>query len=287
MASIQDVINKDPEFAYDTVERVLQTTDLQRFLLPDSSEIKIPEGSGRILGITRDEIKERYLTREQLLSNPPANFHLITGPLIDHKLTQVRNKETKGLVFKELVRELSFALAVYATENLPQRQIMISSPVCDGYGTEIDECKPTVVPIWRAGEGMRDGIQSWLSHSRIGSIGMYRHHETLLPVIYYAKLPMGYKVSPDGQVRKRTCYLGDIMTATGASSVPAIEIVKSFGYERIKYLTLFAAPQGINAILMAHPDVEIYTTALDEGLTNNGYIALGSGDAGDRWTGTK
>ncbi len=282
---VEDVLDTNPEHAYDTVARALRATDWPRFLITERSEIRVPENSGRVLGISRDEIAGRYLSREQLLNDPPSNFHLVNDPLVDHKLTQVRNKETTGFILRHLVDELSQTLAVAATKDLPQRPLSIITPVCGGVGMEIDEYKPTIVPIWRAGNSMLVGIQNWLTHSKVGSIGMYRNHETLLPIIYFVKLPYGREELPSGEIKRRTCYICDPMLATGVSSVAAVEIAKSFGYKRIKFLALFSVPQGVNALLMAHPEVEIYTAALDYGLTENGYIVPGMGDAGDRLTG--
>lgn len=284
---INDVLDTNPERAYDIVARALNATDWPRFLITERSEIRVPEGAGRVVYMTRDEIKSRYIPRDQLLTHPPKNFHLIDDPLVKHKLSLVRSVETTGFILECLVNELSTALAVAATKDLPERQIEVTTPVCNGMGSEIDEYKPTVVPIWRAGDSMKPGIRSWLTHSKVGSIGMYRNHETLLPIIYYVKLPNGCEMLPNGDTKKRTCYICDPMLATGVSSVAAVEIAKSFGYEKIKFLSLFAAPQGVNALMIAHPEVEIYTAALDDGLTSRGYIVPGIGDAGDRLTGTK
>lgn len=285
MATIKDVLDTNPEHAIDTVARALKATDWPSYLITERFEIRVPENSGRVLNLPREEIAERYLSREQLLNDPPSNFHLVSDPLVDHKLTQVRNKETTGFILRHLVDELSQTLAVAATKDLPQRPLSIVTPVCEGVGTEIDEYKPTIVPIWRAGNSMLVGIQNWLTHSKVGSVGMYRNHKTLLPIIYFVKLPYGHEELPSGDTKERTCYICDPMLATGVSSVAAVEIAKSFGYKRIKFLTLFSVPQGINSLLMAHPGVEIYTTALDWGLTENGYIVSGMGDAGDRLTG--
>lgn len=287
MATIKDVLDTNPEHAIDTVARALKATDWPSYLITERFEIRVPENSGRVLNLPREEIAERYLSREQLLNDPPSNFHLVIEPLAGHKLTLVRSVETTGRTLRDLVDELSRDLAVAATKDLPQRTIPITTPVCDAIGTEIDEYKPTIVPIWRAGNSMLLGMQDWLTHSKTGSIGMYRNHETLLPIIYFVKLPYGREKLPSGEIKKRTCYICDPMLATGVSSVAAVEIAKSFGYESIKFIALISAPQGVNSLLMAHPEVEIYTMALDEGLTENGYIVPGMGDAGDRLTGTK
>lgn len=229
---------------------------------------------------------KRYLSHEQLLSNPPTTFHLIHHPMINHKLTVARDQNTGESEFERLIDEISLALSVYATEDLEEEPIRIVTPICEAEGTQIAGMKPTVVPIWRAGEGMKPGIRSWLTKSRVGNIGMYRDHKTLLPIIYYAKLLRGLKMVSEDEVKQRAAYICDPMLATGVSAVAAIEILKSFGYRKIKFLSVVSAPQGVNSILMAHPDVEIYTAALDDGLDKKGYIVPGLGDAGKRLNGT-
>lgn len=286
MGTINDVLDTNIVHAYDTVERALQATNWPAFLITEKEEIRIPKKAGRVLDISRDEIQARYLSQEQLLDNPPAGFHLIHHPMINHKLTIARDKNTGEAEFERLIGEISLALSVYATEDLGEEPVKIVTPICEAMGTQIAGMKPTIVPIWRAGEGMKPGIRNWLTNSRVGNIGLYRNHETLLPIIYYAKMLRGLKGVVGGDVKKRAAYICDPMLATGVSAVAAIEIMKSFGYRKIKFLSVVSVPQGVNAILMAHPDVEIYTAALDVGLNERGYIVPGLGDAGKRLNGT-
>lgn len=283
---IEDVLDTNPEHAYEIVERAMKATNWPEFLINEQKEIRVPKNAGRKLVTSRSEIAKRYMPYEQLMSNPPKTFHRVKHPMIDHKVTLARMVETGEAEFERLIDEISLALSVYATEDLKTEEIPITTPLCQAMGTQIAELKPTIIPIWRAGEGMRHGIRSWLTQSRVGNIGMYRDHDTLLPIIYYAKMLVGMKEVLDNKVGMRTAYVCDPMLATGVSAVAGIEILKSFGYRKIKFLSVLAAPQGVNAITMAHPDVEIYTAALDRGLDARGYIIPGLGDAGRRLNGT-
>lgn len=286
MATIQEVLDNNFEHAVDIVERALKATNWPEFLITEKAEIRVPEGAGRILNISREEIARQYRSREQLLDNPPPNFHLIRHPMINHKLTMARNVETGEFMFNHLISEIAMALSVYATEDLEEEPIQITTPICDMVGSQILGRKPTVIPIWRAGDGMKQGLREWLTHSRVGNVGLYRKHDTLLPIVYYAKMLEGTVATPEG-VKERTAYICDPMLATGVSAVAAIEIAKSFGYKKIKFLATLSVAQGVNSILLAHPDVEIYTAALDEGLDQRGYIVPGLGDAGKRLSGTE
>lgn len=286
MPTIHEVLDTNIEHAYDIVERALKATNWPEFLITEKAEIRIPENSGRVLNISRDEIAKRYLSREELLSNPPANFHLVKHPMINHKLTMARDQNTGEFMFEHLMHEISLALSVYATEDLEEEPIQITTPICNMEGSQILGRKPTVIPIWRAGEGMKSGIRSWLTHSRVGNVGLYRKHDTLLPIIYYAKMLEGTIETSTG-IKERAAYVCDPMLATGVSAVAAIEIAKSFGYKKIKLIVAVSVAQGVNSILLAHPDVEIYTAALDTGLDERGYIVPGLGDAGKRLTGTE
>ncbi len=286
MATINEVLDNNIEHALNIVERALHATNWPEFLITEKAEIRIPKNAGRKLNISREEIANRYLSYEQLLNNPPQRFHLVQHPMVDHKVTRARMVETGEAEFERLVDEISLALSVYATEDLKTEKIPITTPLCEAEGVQIAGLKPSVIPIWRAGEGMKHGLRTWLTQSRVGNVGMYRDHKTLLPIIYYAKMLVGMKEILDGQVGLRPAYVCDPMLATGVSAVATIEILKSFGYRKIKFISVLAAPQGVNAILMAHPDVEIYTAALDYGLDINGYIIPGLGDAGKRLNGT-
>lgn len=286
MATIKDVLDTNLEHAIDIVVRALRATNWKKFLITEKAEIRIPKKAGRVLNISRDEIAKRYLSYEQLSTNPPPNFHRVQHPMIDHKVTLARKVETGEAEFERLIDEISLALSVYATADLKTEEITITTPLCEATGMQIAGLKPSVIPVWRAGEGMKHGLRIWLTQSRVGNVGMYRNHKTLLPIIYYAKMLVGMKEILDGKVAMRPAYVCDPMLATGVSAVATIEILKSFGYRKIKFISVLAAPQGVNAVLMAHPDVEIYTAALDCGLDTNGYIIPGLGDAGKRLNGT-
>ena len=202
----------------------------------------------------------------------------IDHPLIQHKLTILRNKETDTKSFRENLNEISKLMTYEVTKNLVLEEIEVQTPLMKtvGYtlGTNI-----AVVPILRAGLGMVDGIVSLIPTAKIGHIGVYRDEETLEPVYYYCKLPV--------DVQNKQVILVDPMLATGGSAIYAIDYLKKSGVKNIVFMCLVAAPEGIAKVLQTHPDVSIYTAKIDQGLDSNGYIYPGLGDCGDRIFGTK
>ncbi|MGL4652513.1 uracil phosphoribosyltransferase [Cetobacterium sp.] len=202
----------------------------------------------------------------------------INHPLIQHKLTILRNKETDTKSFRENLNEISKLMTYEVTKNLVLEEIEVQTPLMKtvGYtlGTNI-----AVVPILRAGLGMVDGIVSLIPTAKIGHIGVYRDEETLEPVYYYCKLPV--------DVQNKQVILVDPMLATGGSAIYAIDYLKKSGVKNIVFMCLVAAPEGIAKVLQTHPDVSIYTAKIDQGLDSNGYIYPGLGDCGDRIFGTK
>ena len=200
-----------------------------------------------------------------------------THPLVQHKLTLLRDVETKPKKFRELVRELAILMAYEATADLALVDRDVTTPMGPAHGSELAE-KIGLVPVLRAGLGMVDGIWEMMPSAEVWHIGLYRDEKTLRPVQYYNKLP----VSPTVQV----CLILDPMLATGGSSVATVDILKQWGAKRIKYVGLIAAPEGIRRLSTAHPDVPIHVAAVDERLNDIGYIVPGLGDAGDRQFGT-
>lgn len=213
----------------------------------------------------------------------PKNVFTLAHPLALHKLTLLRRKETEPKKFREVVRELAIMLVYEATRDLPLRQTMIETPLTTARGSETAE-KIGFVPILRAGLGMVEGAWELLPQAEVWHLGLYRDERTLKPVEYYNKLPTGPTV--------QLCLLLDPMLATGGSAVAACDVLKRWGVKRIKFVGLIAAPEGIQALHQAHPDVAIHVAAIDERLTNaddpfpSGFIWPGLGDAGDRQFGT-
>ncbi|MCW0953369.1 uracil phosphoribosyltransferase [Weissella ceti] len=199
-------------------------------------------------------------------------------PLIQHKLTIIRNKEIGTKEFRELVDEISSLMAYEVTRDLPMTEIDVETPVAWTIQKTLAGKKLAIVPILRAGLGMVDGIMKLIPAARIGHIGMYRDEETLEPVEYFLKLPE--------DIDQREVLMVDPMLATGGSADMAIDALKKRGAKKIKLITVVAAPEGVAAVQKAHPDVDIYTAGLDDGLNEAGYIVPGLGDAGDRLYGT-
>jgi uracil phosphoribosyltransferase len=207
------------------------------------------------------------------------NLVILDHPLIRHKLTELRDVNTSKKQFKELVDELSMLMAYEATKDLPLEECEIDTPLERTIQQRVRGKKLTVVPILRAGLGMVDGLLKLMPSVRVGHIGLYRDHETLLPVDYYFKIP--------SQAESRDFILLDPMLATGGSAAAAIASLKRQGAASIRFMCLVAAPEGVQVLLNEHPDVPIYCAALDRELDENGYIRPGLGDAGDRLFGTR
>lgn len=207
------------------------------------------------------------------------NVHLLDHPLIQHKLTFIRDQNTGSKEFRELVEELAMLMAYEVTRNLPLEEIEIQTPVGPAKSQVIAGKKLGVIPILRAGLGMVNGMLRLIPAAKVGHIGLYRDPATLRPVEYYAKLP--------SDIAERDLFVLDPMLATGGSAVAAIDYLKRQGAQSIRFVCLIAAPEGIAALHAAHPEIEIYTAAVDQYLNDHAYIVPGLGDAGDRLFGTK
>jgi uracil phosphoribosyltransferase len=207
------------------------------------------------------------------------NLVVIRHPLVQHKLTVLRDRETSTKTFKELVDEIAMLMAYEATADLPLVDATVETPLERTVGKAVSGKKLTLVPILRAGLGMVEGILRLVPAARVGHIGLYRNHETLEPVDYYFKVP--------GDAAERDFFVLDPMLATGGSAVSAVTSLKRAGAARIRFLCLVAAPEGVRRLTAAHPDVTIYAAALDRELNPSGYILPGLGDAGDRLFGTR
>jgi len=200
-------------------------------------------------------------------------------PLIQHKLTLIRDKNTGAKDFRELVKEISMLMCYEVTRDLPLEDVEIETPVSKTKSKVISGRKVGIVPILRAGLGMVDGFLNLLPAAKVGHVGLYRDPETLEPVEYYCKLPT--------DVEDRELIVVDPMLATGGSAIAAIQFIKDKGATNIKFACLVSCPEGIKAVHDAHPDVDIYAGAIDEKLNDHAYIVPGLGDAGDRLFGTK
>jgi uracil phosphoribosyltransferase len=208
-----------------------------------------------------------------------GKLYTFDHPLIQHKLTFIRDENTGTKEFRELVEEVAMLMAYEITRDLPLQETIVKTPVAEAKTKVIAGKKLGLVPILRAGLGMVDGILKLIPAAKVGHIGLYRDPESLQPVEYYIKLPT--------DVEERELIVIDPMLATGGSAVAAIEFLKKRKVKNIKLMCLIAAPEGIAAVQNAHPDVEIYAAAVDEKLNDHGYIIPGLGDAGDRLFGTK
>lgn len=203
----------------------------------------------------------------------------VKHPLIEHKLTILRDKKTGTKEFREIISELSSFLCYEALRDAELEEHEIETPMAKMVGKVVDEDKYAFVPILRAGTGMLDGLIKIMPNAKIGHIGMYRNEETLKPVRYFYKAPK--------DIEKREVIILDPMLATGGSGIDAITLLKESGAKKLKFLCIIAAPEGIKAMQEKYPDVPIYCTAIDEKLNEIGYIVPGLGDAGDRIFGTK
>lgn len=204
---------------------------------------------------------------------------VIDHPLIQHKLSMIRDEVTGSKDFRELVREVAMLMAYEVTRDLPLQDVEVKTPVAVARCKQLAGEKVGIIPVLRAGLGMVDGILELYPTARVGHIGLYRDPETLKPVEYYCKLPT--------DLPERELIVVDPMLATGGSVVAAIDLIKRKGGKKIKLLCLIAAPEGIKVVQDAHPDVDIYTAAVDDYLNDHAYIIPGLGDAGDRLFGTK
>ena len=200
-------------------------------------------------------------------------------PLIQHKLTMLRDIKTGAKDFRDLVKEISMLMAYEMTRELPLEEVEIETPICKMKSKTLSGKKLGIIPILRAGLGMVDGVLMLVPAARVGHIGLYRDPETLLPVEYYCKLP--------SDVADRELFVLDPMLATGGSANAAITFIKDRGGVNIRLVSLIAAPEGVKAVHNVHPDVDIYVAAMDEKLNDHAYIVPGLGDAGDRLFGTK
>lgn len=200
-------------------------------------------------------------------------------PLIQHKLSLIRDKDTGAKEFRELVKEVSMLLAYEVTRDLPLEEVEIETPICLAKTKMLAGRKLGIIPILRAGLGMVDGFLNLLPAAKVGHVGLYRDPETLEPVEYYCKLPT--------DINERDLIVVDPMLATGGSASAAIQFLKDRGATSIKFVCLIGCPEGISAVQKAHPDVDIYIAAIDEKLNDHAYIVPGLGDAGDRLFGTK
>ncbi len=207
------------------------------------------------------------------------NVTVINHPLVQHKLTILRDKNTGVKEFRELVEELAMLMGYEVTRNLSVEDYEVETPICKTTSKVMAGKKLGIIPILRAGLGMVDGMLRLIPAAKVGHIGLYRDPETLLPVEYYCKLPT--------DVSERDLIILDPMLATGGSAAAAITFLKNKGAQSIKLVNLLAAPEGIRTVLNEHPDVEIYVASIDEKLNEHGYIVPGLGDAGDRLFGTK
>ncbi len=207
------------------------------------------------------------------------NITIFDHPLIQHKTTILRQKSTTNKEFRELVEEITMLMCYESLRDLPLEDVKIETPIQKTTQKMIKGKKLAVVPILRAGLGMVNGLLKLVPSAKVGHIGMYRDEETMQPQEYYCKLP--------ADIDKRLIVVVDPMLATGGSAIDAIGQIKSYGGSNIKFLCLIAAPEGIEALSKAHPDVEIYCANVDEGLNEKCYIVPGLGDAGDRIFGTK
>lgn len=204
---------------------------------------------------------------------------VVDHPLVQHKLTLMREVDTSTKSFRQLLREISLLLAYEVTRELPMSTKRIQTPLCEMDAPQIEGKKLALVSILRAGNGLLDGILELIPAARVGFVGLYRDPETLEPVQYYFKVPE--------QLEDRTVIVVDPMLATGNSSAASIDLIKQAGAKDIRFLCLLAAPEGIERMRQAHPDVPIVTASIDEKLNDHGYIVPGLGDAGDRMFGTK
>ena len=216
---------------------------------------------------------------EEIKNDEENQVTVLSNPLVEHKLSIIRNKNTGTKEFREIIGEIATLLCYHALENAKLKEIEIETPICKTKAKVLDEDNYAFVPILRAGTGMLDGLLKIVPNAKIGHIGLYRNEETLEPVQYYYKMPK--------DIAKREAIILDPMLATGGSAADTIQMLKKDGVKKIKFLCIISAPEGIERLKKEHPDVKIYTACIDEKLNDKGYIVPGLGDAGDRIFGTK
>ena len=208
-----------------------------------------------------------------------GKFEVLDHPLIQHKLTIIRNKDCGTREFREVVNEIAELMVYEVCRDMPLEDIEVETPVAKAVEKRLAGKKVVVVPILRAGLGMVDGVLELLPAAKVGHIGMYRDEETLQPHEYFVKMP--------DHLDKREMIIVDPMLATGGSAIAAVDALKKRGAKSIRFVCLVAAPEGVKALREAHPDIDVYAAALDDHLNENGYIVPGLGDSGDRLFGTK
>ena len=208
-----------------------------------------------------------------------SNVYVFDHPLVHHKLSVLRDKNTPVKEFRELVNEIAGLMCYEATRNLPTEEVLVETPIATAKCRRLAGKKMAIVPILRAGLGMVDSMVDLIPSAKIGHIGLYRDPQTHLPVEYYCKLP--------DDIGNRVTFVVDPMLATGGSAVAAINFLKQHGCKNIIMMNIIGCPEGVKAVQEAHPDVDIYIAAMDEKLNENAYIVPGLGDAGDRIFGTK
>ncbi|KRM52525.1 uracil phosphoribosyltransferase [Ligilactobacillus araffinosus DSM 20653] len=208
-----------------------------------------------------------------------GKFEVLDHPLIQHKLTIIRNKNCGTREFREVVNEIAELMVYEVCRDMPLEDVKVETPVATAVEKRLTGKKVVVVPILRAGLGMVDGVLELLPAAKVGHIGMYRDEETLQPHEYFVKMP--------DHLDKREMIIVDPMLATGGSAIAAVDALKKRGAKSIRFVCLVAAPEGVKALRDAHPDIDVYAAALDDHLNENGYIVPGLGDAGDRLFGTK
>ena len=208
-----------------------------------------------------------------------SQVHVIDHPMVQHKLTIMRDKETGSKDFRQLLEEISLLMGYEITRNIPLEDIEIETPICKMTAKKVSGRKLAIVPILRAGMGMVEGLHTLVPVAKVGHIGLYRNEKTHEPVVYYCKLPE--------DIQNRMVIVTDPMLATGGSASDALQMLKDRGCTNIRLMCLVAAPEGIARVQKEHPDVDIYVAAIDDHLNSDAYIVPGLGDAGDRIFGTK
>ena len=248
---------------------------LLNLLLPDEKEDddNKPENGKEV------KYESEANAMEDMKKDTVSNITVLNNPLIEHKLSIIRNKNTGTKEFREIIGEIATLLCYHALEDAKLKETEIETPICKMKARVLDEDNYAFVPILRAGTGMLDGLLKIVPNAKIGHIGLYRNEETLEPVQYYYKMPK--------DIAKREAIILDPMLATGGSAADTIKMLKKDGVKKIKFLCILSAPEGIEKLKKEHPDVQIYTACIDEKLNDKGYIVPGLGDAGDRIFGTK